>query len=116
MKPILSSVNVIEIEGNQIIGLAAFEQSLSGNEAAEALFGQLASKHGTTNEVEISDAINDSVLTVGEWKVMIVHAVAQPNLMPSFMSSPDREGVCPMCKAKGVAEKGCPTCPGFWFE
>jgi hypothetical protein len=26
------------------------------------------------------------------------------------------EGTCPNCKAKGVENEGCPSCPGFWFE
>lgn len=24
-------------------------------------------------------------------------------------------GVCPMCGKVGPLDRGCPTCPGFWF-
>lgn len=39
-------------------------------------------------------------------------------VLPAVVAYPEpaKEGVCPMCKAKGVVEKGCPNCPGFWFE
>jgi hypothetical protein len=38
-------------------------------------------------------------------------------VLPALVAAPEpvREGVCPMCKATGIAEKACPTCHGFWF-
>lgn len=83
----IQAINVIEFVDGKLMGLASFEsQSVLGCEAAEALFGRLAMDHGVSNEVEISDAINDGFLEVGAWKVEITCSVARPDLMPTFLS------------------------------
>ena len=90
MSKTIATVNVIEMAGERIIGMASYPDNADGNAEAERRFIDLCTENGDFKDsefvpfihslkgeripYEVDIGLENGILEVGDWKVILTHS------------------------------------------
>ena len=71
---LLNTVNVIEMNGDYVIGMASYKDDAEGNALAEGRFKALCAENAGEVALDMESCLEIGVCEVGPWKILLVHS------------------------------------------